>query len=147
MTEAMSGPLTEEALFELLSLECRVDSDGTVRYYNTQGKIHRVHGPAIEYSDGGRAWCQNGQRHRVDGPAVEYSDGGREWRQNGQLHRLDGPAIEHPDGYRAWRQHGQLHRLDGPAIEHPDGSKFWYINGNELTEAEWLQQVASMENL
>ena len=120
MTEAM----TEATLFELLSLECRVDSDGTVRYYNAQGKIHRVHGPAVEYSDGSRAWWQNDRRHRIDGP-----------------------AIEHPDGYRAWRQHGQLHRLDGPAIEHPDGSKFWYINGNELTEAEWLQQVASMENL
>ena len=100
MTEALTAPMTEEALFELLSLECYVDSDGTVRYYNTQGKIHRVHGPAVEYSDGFRAWYQNGRLHRLDGPAVETN-----------------------------------------------GGRAWYINGKALTEAEWQQAVASMENV
>ena len=47
MTEAM----TEEALFELLSLECRVASYGNVSYHNALGQSHRVHDPAIEYSD------------------------------------------------------------------------------------------------
>ena len=116
----MTGPLSEEVLFELLSLECHVDSDGTVRYYNSLGQLHREYGPAVEYSDGDREWWQNGQLHRLDGPAVEYSDGGREWWQNGQLHRLDGPAIEYSDGCQSW-----------------------YINGEELTEAEWRQHVAS----
>ena len=114
--------MTEAALFELLSLECHVDSYGDVYYYNALGQLHR------EY-----------------GPAVEYSDGDREWRQNGQLHRLDGPAVERPNGYRVWWQNGQLHRLDGPAVVRPDGSCGWYINGEEHTEAEWQQQVASME--
>ena len=141
----MTETLTEAALFELLSLECRVDSDGNVHYHNSLGQIHREHGPAVEYSYGARAWYQNGQRHRVDAPAVEYSGGGREWWQNGQLHRLDGPAIEQPYGFRAWYQNDQLHRLDGPAFEYSDGSKFWFIKGKELTEAEWLQAVASME--
>ena len=120
MTEAM----TEDALFELLSLECRVDSDGTVSYYDAQGQFHRIHGPAVEYSDGERAWYQNGQRHRVDGPAIECTN-----------------------GHRAWFQNGQRHRIDGPAIEFSYGDKSWYINGVRLTEAEWLQEVASMGNV
>ena len=120
MTEA----LTEDALFELLSLECRVDSNGTVRYYNALGQLHRRFGPAVEYSDGNRVWYQNGQMHREHGPAVEYSDGDRIWYQNGQRHRIDGPAVEYSDGGRAW-----------------------YINGKVLTEAEWQQQVSSMENV
>ena len=143
MTEAM----TEAALFELLSLDCRVDSHGKVYYHNALGQLHREYGPAIECSDGSKFWYQNNRLHRLDGPAIEYPDGSYEWYLNGRRHRIDGPAIEHPDGYRAWRQHGQLHRLDGPAIEHPDGSKFWYINGKTLTEAEWLQAVASKGNV
>ena len=122
MTEQMTETLTELALFELLSLDCRVDNVGSLRYYNVQGQLHRVHGPAFEYPNRIRAWYQNGQRHRVDGPAVEYADGHREW----------------------W-QHGRLHRLDGPAVEYPNGRRDWFINGNELTEAEWQQAVASME--
>ena len=94
--------MTELALFERLSLECRVDCDGAIRYYNASGKLHRVHGPAFT------------------------SPGGHQ---------------------RAWYQNGRLHRLDGPAVEYSDGSKFWYINGTLLTEAEWLQAVASMETV
>ena len=121
----MTDALTEEALFELLSLECRVDSDGTTRYYNKQDQMHRVFGPAVEYSDGGR----------------------HEWWQNGLPHRLDGPAIECTDGYRAWFQNGQRHRIDGPAVEYEDGYREWHINGKELTEAEWQQEVTSMETV
>ena len=117
--------MTEAVLFELLSLECRVDSGGTVRYYNALGQLHREYGPAVEYSYGARAWYQNGKRHRVDGPAIEYPGvGGCEWYQN-----------------------DQLHRLDGPAFEYSDGSKFWFIKGKELTEAEWQRAVASMERV
>ena len=121
MTGVMSDPMTEASLFELLSLECRVDSYGSVYYYNALEQLHRVHGPAVEYLDGSKFWYQNGQRHRIDGPAVEYTNGGREWWQNGERHRLDGPAVEYLDGYRAW-----------------------YANGRPLAEAEWLQAVASM---
>ena len=34
----------------------------------------------------------------------------------------------------------KLHRLDGPAIEYTDGYKEWYVNGEELTENEFLEQ-------
>ena len=115
--------MAELELFELLALECRVDLDGTLRYYNAQGQIHREYGPAVEGLDGYRAWYQNGKRHRADGPAVEYNDGSREWRQ-----------------------HGRRHRIDGPAVEYGDGTYEWWLNGIELTEAEWQQAVASMGN-
>ena len=121
MTDTMTDTMTEEALFELLSLECRIDTKGSAHYHNAQGQWHRVYGPAIEYSDGSRAWFQNGQ-----------------------LHRVDGPAVERPDGSCAWWQNGQRHRLDGPAIEYCDGSRAWHINGKGLTEAEWQRAVASM---
>ena len=82
LTEAM----TEAALFELLTLECRVDSDGTMYYYNALGQLHRIHGPAVVCTDGYRGWFQNGRLHRLDGPAVKYADGYRSWYINGKRH-------------------------------------------------------------
>jgi hypothetical protein len=120
----MTETHTELALFELLSLECCVDTDGTVRYFNALGEFHRVYGPAIEYTDGTRVWYQHGQLHRLDGPAIEYPDGSREWYQNGQRHREGGPAVIYADGYREW-----------------------YLKGRELTRAEWQKAVASMERV
>ena len=93
-----------------------VDSDGTYWY----------------------AWPGTDRRlHRLGGPAVEYTTGSRTWYQNGQRHRVDGPAVERPDGYRAWWQNGLLHRTDGPAIEHADGTHRWYIDGVRHTEDAW----------
>ena len=110
----MTDSLTEAALFELLSLECGVDADGSVYYYNAQGQLHRVHGPAVERLNGYRAWYQIGQLHRLDGPAIVNADGYRAWWQNGRLHRLDGPAIEYEDGYREWYIKGLIQpRLNG----------------------------------
>jgi hypothetical protein len=71
---------------------------------------------------------KKGEYHRLDGPAVESSNGGKEWWQNGKLHRLDGPAIEYANGGKSWYQNGSLHRLDGPAIIY-DKEKEWYKNG------------------
>ena len=118
----MTESLTELALFELLSLECRVHPCGATTYRNRDGRLHRMHGPAIEYSDGGSEWFQNGLYHRIAGPAVECADGSEFWYQKGRLHRLDGPAIQCG---------GNVYR--------------WYIDGTELTKAEWQQAVASME--
>ena len=66
---------------------------------------------------------------RLDGPAIERSNGYKAWYVNGKLHRLDGPAIEWSDGYKAWCIDGKLHRTDGPAIEFSNGDKAWYVNG------------------
>ena len=75
----MTETHTELALFEALALECRADEYDTVRYFNAQGQLHRVYGPAVEYADGEKVWCQNGQLHRLDGPAVEWTGGSCAW--------------------------------------------------------------------
>jgi hypothetical protein len=59
-------------------------------YRNSKGKYHRLDGPAIERSDGYKAWYVNGLRHCINGPAVEHSNGDKEWYLNGKYHRLDG---------------------------------------------------------
>ena len=57
--------------------------------------------------NGTREWFQNGKLHRLDGPAVEWSSGGKEWYQNGKFHRLDGPAVELANGDKAWHIEGR----------------------------------------
>ena len=118
-----------------------IHENGTIRWANAQGQFHRDEGPAIECADGTKYWYQNDKRHRLDGPAVEYKNGDKCWYQNGQLHRLDGPAVEWANGYKSWWQNDQRHRLDGPAIEYANGTKYWYIEGQELTEAAFLQKT------
>lgn len=50
-------------------------------------KLHRLDGPAIEYSDGSYVWCKDGRLHREDGPAYHYNsksgDELNEWWYNG----------------------------------------------------------------
>ena len=111
--------MTEAALFELLSLECLIDSDGNVHYHNAQGEFHRIYGPAVIYPEGHRAWYKDGQRHRPDGPAVEWTN-----------------------GYRAWYQNGQRHRTGGPAARFPDGSLKYYLHGNEYPETSYWRIMA-----
>jgi hypothetical protein len=43
---------------------------------------------------GTKRWWVNGQLHRIDGPAIEYSNGDKSYYQYGVLHREDGPAID-----------------------------------------------------
>ena len=75
--------------------------------------------------------------HRVDGPAVEWSNGYKAWRVDGKLHRIDGPAVEFADGGKFWHIDDKLHRLDGPAVEHSDGNKYWWVDDKNLTEVEF----------
>ena len=75
---------SDDALAELLSLTVEVTRFGSTTYRNHLGQEHRVHGPAVIYSDGDERWYQNGLRHRTDGPAVIYPDsGGQYWFLNG----------------------------------------------------------------
>jgi len=66
-----------------------------ITYYTKEGKLtcadiyhipfnrlHRLDGPAIEYSNGTKEWFQCGKCHRTDGPAVIWSDGDEEWWVN-----------------------------------------------------------------
>ena len=72
---------------------------------------------------------KEGRLHRLDGPAIEYSSGTKEWWQNGKVHRLDGHAIEWADGRKWWCQNDLYHRVDGPAVIARGGAKAWYLNG------------------
>lgn len=56
--------------------------DGSVICY-TNGKRHRIDGPAVIYANGDRVWYREGVRHRDDGPAVECADGRKFWFING----------------------------------------------------------------
>lgn len=80
---------------------------------------------------------QNNQLHRLDGPAIEYTNGIKAWFQNDKLHRTDGPAVEYPNGNKEYRINDKLHRTDGPAIEYANGYKAWYLNGINYTEQEY----------
>jgi hypothetical protein len=41
----------------------RINRYGTKRWYNEEGKYHRIDGPAIEWSDGYKEWWVNGVRY------------------------------------------------------------------------------------
>ena len=99
-----------------------VDNNGTKRWYNEQGQLHRENGPAIEWAEGIKSWYINGQRHREDGPAIEWASGDKYWYIN-----------------------DQRHRENGPAIEYASGDKYWYLNGEELTEAEFNARTKSCD--
>ena len=77
--------MSEQEVFDALKYRIEVDARGTRWYYNSAGQLHRDDGPAIEYPDGSKSWCQNGQLHRTDGPAVEYASGDKVWYINGKM--------------------------------------------------------------
>ena len=75
--------MSEQDVFEALKYRVEVNSFGTRRYYNSNGEFHRIDGPAVEWTNGNKLWCQNGLKHRTDGPAIELTDGTKEWYING----------------------------------------------------------------
>ena len=86
----------------MITYRVTVDEYGTKWWFNEDGLLHRLDGPAVEYADVYEFWYQNGKYHRLDGPAVECGDYDKEWYQNGKRHRLDGPAVEYSDGDKEW---------------------------------------------
>ena len=40
-----------------------IDSDGTKKWFNKQGQIHREDGPAVEYNNGDKSWWLNGKQY------------------------------------------------------------------------------------
>jgi hypothetical protein len=63
-----------------------INKDGDMFYRLPNGDYHRENRPAIERSNGYKAWYINGLRHREDGPAVEWGDGDKVWYLNGIWH-------------------------------------------------------------
>jgi ABC-type proline/glycine betaine transport system substrate-binding protein len=89
-----------------------------------------------------RIWTKGGKLHRVGGPAIIYSNGSGEYWENGLKHRTDGPAVVWADGTQEWCQNGKLHRLDGPAIIYPDGTQEWWVDGKKTkTEIDGKEMI------
>lgn len=63
-----------------------IDSDGQILLVEVDGFENKY------YSN------SNDQLHRLDGPAAEYSDGSYRFVENGRIHRIGGPAwhIKYP---------------------------------------------------
>ena len=96
----------------------------------------------VTVGDEGTKWYNSkDELHRVSGPAVEYSDGTKVWYKEDKRHREDGPAIEDVNGNKHWFKEGKEHRLDGPAIERANGTKKWWLEGNLYTEAEYNNKL------
>ena len=85
--------MSEQDTLERLTLHRKVD-EGDVFWYRNDGELHRIHGPAIEWANGGQEWWVNGVRHRDNGPAIITDLGSEFWFCNGIQHRADGPAVE-----------------------------------------------------
>jgi hypothetical protein len=49
--------------------------------------------------------------HREDGPAVEWSNGDKAWYLNGNYHRADGPAVVFTN-YQSWWLNGRSYFHD-----------------------------------
>jgi len=94
--------------------DVEIDEFGNVYYYNKNGQLYRLNGPAIEKPNGFKAYYINNKLNRLNGPAVEFSDGSIEYWVNNKLHRLDGPA-------RIW-SNGRI--------------EYW-VNGKKLTKEEF----------
>jgi len=88
----------------------------------------------------------NNKLDRDDGPAVEYVDGMKCWYKNGKLHRDDGPAYVHSNGYKSWWKNGLLHRENGPAIECANGEKSYYLEDIEYSKEEYYNKINSYNN-
>jgi hypothetical protein len=61
-----------------------IDEFEDKRWYNNNGELHRLEGPAIEYKSGTKYWFNNGELHRLEGPAVEFAAGTKFWYINGK---------------------------------------------------------------
>ena len=53
-----------------------------------------------------KRWWKDGALHRIDGPAVEYTDGSASWYLNGERHRIDGPAYIYIGKFQLWYYQG-----------------------------------------
>jgi hypothetical protein len=58
--------ISNDALLELLTLTIITDDWGTVQYFNSDGKLHRVYGPCIIRKNGVNEWWNHGKCIRIE---------------------------------------------------------------------------------
>lgn len=49
--------------------------------------------------------------------------------------------------HKAWYVADKLHRTDGPAVEYDDGTEEWWINGFNMSEAEFNEYMSKGSTL
>ncbi len=84
----------EEAMWNRLKEPAPiVDKDGTQRWFNNAGELHRENDmPAVIWADGSKSWFKNRKRHRDnDLPALVRADGTKEWWITGKFVRNEEP--------------------------------------------------------
>ena len=72
--------------------------------------------------------------------------GTRRYRNaEGRYHREGGPAVIFDNGDKIWYHNGLRHREVGPAVERSNGRCEWWINGKQCPQAEFHEQLKSLE--
>lgn len=64
----------------------KINGLGTKLWYNSQGQLHRINGPALIRMDGHMVWYRNGKWHNEFGPAVIWADGTEWWFIDGEFY-------------------------------------------------------------
>jgi len=113
-----------------------VSSDGTLRMWKVDGKLHREGAPSVIQDGSYQAYYLWGELHNDDGPAVIWEDGLEYYWRYGKLHRVGGPAVTHPNGRKEWWFEGQRHRVGGPAVIHASGHMEWWERGVKIPDPE-----------
>ena len=119
----MQADETDDALAEILTLTREVDVYETIRWRNSDGQLHRVHGPAVIHHSGAQHWYMHGLKHRVDGPAIYW-----------------------PNSDSIWLRSGKRHRTDGPAVIRSTGECQWWLDGQPMSQSEWQLKVRNFHD-
>ena len=56
-----------------------INKYGDKCYYDSDNRLHREDGPAVEWTNGNKWWFKHGDLHREDGPAYERKYGYKEY--------------------------------------------------------------------
>lgn len=88
-------------------------------YYNREGKMHRIYGPA---------YVSRKYHHE-------------KWYKDGILHREGGPAVTHGSTL-LWYKDGVLHNLEGPALVDPAGPCQYWIDGVRFSKKQYKWEIA-----
>jgi hypothetical protein len=60
-----------------------MNEENYIAYYDSEGKLHKEDGPAVDYFGVFKAWYKHGKLHRVGLPAVEYVEFDDEYWEEG----------------------------------------------------------------
>ena len=66
--------------------------DEFILRYHIKGELHRDNGPSYINNER-KEWYSEGILHKIGGPAIEWNDGDSSWHKHGKYHREDGPAM------------------------------------------------------